>query len=202
MGGRGVSGDVQEAVDPNGEKLSNEAYASREDQLSKTRSGIELFLRIATTLLSILALCLMARDRQVVVETIGGITIKEYAQHTNVRAFVYYIYANGIAAIYCFGVAIASVFNLTAAAGNLTYWVLFLLDQGITYILLAAAAAATEVGYIAEHGESQAMWSEVCSIFGHFCNVVAGSTAVTFVALLALATLSVMSAHKLFRRYG
>eukprot|EP00249_Psilotum_nudum_P028850 c38814_g1_i1 orf=233-847(-) len=197
MGGPN-DGDMQIAVEPN--VTPHNCVA--EEHATKVWKIVGVLLRAAAIVLCIVALCLLARDKQIVFQNIAGISIKVSAKHSYVKAFVYLIYANGLAAIYCFLTVLATAFNLIPTSSRLPSWILFLSDQAVTYVLLAAAAASSEVAFIAKRGEDKVSWNEVCSVFGHFCNVVAGSLVTTFLSVLLFATLSAMSAHNLFRRYG
>nr|P0DI21.1 RecName: Full=CASP-like protein 2U1; Short=OlCASPL2U1 [Osmunda lancea] len=163
-----------------------------------------MVLRIVASLLSIAALVLMAKDKQVVYLNLAGEELTLEAKHSYVEAFVYLVYSNGLVAIYCFLLVFALVFRLIdkAGCGKSAAWIIFLLDQGLAYVLLAAAAASTEVAYVAKRGNNKVGWSEVCSTFGHFCNLVGVSIVITFISVLAMATLSVMSARRLFKTYG
>ena len=73
--------------------------------------------------------------------------------------------------------------------------------QTIAYLMMAAASAATEVWYLSENGSSKSGWDEKCSTFGRFCMILKLSTLLAFVALLFQASVSVMSARRLFKRY-
>nr|P0DI20.1 RecName: Full=CASP-like protein 2U2; Short=OlCASPL2U2 [Osmunda lancea] len=165
--------------------------------------GAGVFLRFVASLLSIAGLMLLVKDNQTVQQMVATEAVTLETKYSDISAFVFLLYTNGLVAVYCFFLALASVFSLIASArsGKLAGWVTFVLDQGLAYVLLAAAAASTEVLYLAENGDLKTSWAEICSQFGHFCHMARASIVVSFLSMLAMAVLSVMSAQQLFSKY-
>nr|P0DI25.1 RecName: Full=CASP-like protein 2U3; Short=PaCASPL2U3 [Pteridium aquilinum subsp. aquilinum] len=155
---------------------------------------MEVLLRVLAILLSIAGALVMAKDKQDTFVMLGTVPVPLYARHSYVEAFVFLVYANGIVAIYCF---IAVLLSLLAKSRVLA-GLLFFMDQALAYLLLAAAAASTEVAYIAKRGEKKLVWGEVCSNFEHFCNLVGVSLVLTFLSVLVLVTLAILSGKRLF----
>ena len=73
--------------------------------------------------------------------------------------------------------------------------------QTIAYLNMASASAATEVFYLSENGSSKSGWDEKCSTFGRFCMILKISILLSFAAVLLQASVSVMSARRVFKRY-
>ncbi|KAL0406683.1 UNVERIFIED_CONTAM: CASP-like protein 2A1 [Sesamum latifolium] len=80
-------------------------------------------------------------------------------------------------------------------------WAFFLLDQLLTYIILAAGAISTEVVYLAYKGDASITWSRTCGSFEGFCRKATTSIAITFVVTLCYAALSLISSYRLFSKY-
>ena len=68
----------------------------------------------------------------------------------------------------------------------------------MAYLLIASAAASTEVAYVAKQGEDKVMWAEVCSNYERFCRLVGVSIVLSFIAILTMATLVTLSGRRFF----
>ncbi|MCO5583533.1 hypothetical protein L7F22_065440 [Adiantum nelumboides] len=156
----------------------------------------EILLRVLALLLSIAAAVVMGKDKQDTFVFITNIPVPIRARHSYIEAFVFLVYANGIVAIYSLIALLLSFLSKRRVVAGL----LFFMDQALAYLLLAAAAASTEASYIAKRGESKVGWGEVCSNINHFCNLVGVSLVLTFLAVLALISLAILSGKRLFRR--
>ncbi|GLJ39779.1 hypothetical protein SUGI_0813070 [Cryptomeria japonica] len=121
--------------------------------------------------------------------------------YSNVGGFRYLAYANGICggvsliSAFCSGICWSSNYNLLSA------WMVFLLDQILTYIILGAGAVATELVYLAKNGDEEVTWEEFCSTYEKFCNRALVSVIITFVTVLVLIAISITSSYKLFSKY-
>nr|CAD1840978.1 unnamed protein product [Ananas comosus var. bracteatus] len=62
-------------------------------------------------------------------------------------------------------------------------------------------SAVAEVVYLAEEGDREASWSEVCSYYGKFCYKTKVSLALHFMALVGFIALSLISAYRLFSKF-
>ncbi|TKY45623.1 CASP protein 2A1 [Spatholobus suberectus] len=152
---------------------------------------VETFLRLLPIGLSVAALVIMIKNSQE--NEYGSVS------YTDLSAFRYLVHANGICAGYSlFSAVIVALPRLSTMPGA---WAFFLLDQVLTYIILAAGAASAEVLYLAEKGNMATTWSSACSSFVPFCHKVTASTAITFVVVVCYVLLSLISSYKLFSKY-
>ncbi|KAK7300613.1 hypothetical protein RJT34_11461 [Clitoria ternatea] len=152
---------------------------------------VETFLRLLPIPLSVTALIIMLKNS--LQNDYGYITYSHFG------AFRYLVHANGICAGYSL---FSAVFVALPRPSTMPRaWTFFLLDQVLTYIILAAGAVSASVLYLAEKGNMEATWSSACGSFGPFCHKVTASTAVTFVAVVCYVMLSLISSYKLFSRY-
>lgn len=53
------------------------------------------------------------------------------------------------------------------------------------------------IGVVGKYGQNQTGWIAICDRVGKFCDKIAVSIASSFLAVVGLAVLAVMSAHKL-----
>lgn len=119
--------------------------------------------------------------------------------YSDFDAFRCLAYANGI----CAGYSLISAFNSMVPVSHhiSRSWILFLLDQGITYLMLAGGAVATEVLYVAYKGDEEVTWEQVCGNYGRFCNKAGASVIISFFALVCFLLLSLLSSYRLFSKY-
>ncbi|KAF0892607.1 hypothetical protein E2562_017326 [Oryza meyeriana var. granulata] len=111
----------------------------------------------------------------------------------------YLVYANGLCAAY----SLASAFYIAVPrpATLSRSWIVFLLDQVFTYLILAAGAASAELLYLAYNGDKEVTWSEACGVFGSFCRQARTSVAITFGSVACYILLSLISSYRLFSAY-
>lgn len=74
--------------------------------------------------------------------------------------------------------------------------------QAIAYLLVAAVAAAAQSAVLAEMGQTELQWMKICNLYGKFCTQVGEGIVSSFIASIAMVTVSGMSAFNLFRLYG
>ncbi|XP_058748083.1 CASP-like protein 2A2 [Vicia villosa] len=152
---------------------------------------VETFLRLFTIGLCVTALVIMLKNSEE----------NEYGSvaYSDLGAFRYLVHANGI----CAGYSLFSAFivAMPRPSSMPRAWAFFLLDQVLTYIILAAGAVLSEVLYLAEKGLATAAWSSVCGSFGSFCHRIKASLAITFVAVICYILLSLISSYRLFSKY-
>ncbi|CAI8586114.1 unnamed protein product [Vicia faba] len=152
---------------------------------------VETFLRLFTIGLCVTALVIMLKNSEE----------NEYGSvaYSDLGAFRYLVHANGICAGYSLFSAV--IIAMPRPSSMPRAWSFFLLDQVLTYIILAAGAVLSEVLYLAEKGLSTAAWSSVCGSFGSFCHKIKASLAITFVAVICYILLSLISSYRLFSKY-
>ncbi|CAN8312362.1 unnamed protein product [Cochlearia groenlandica] len=152
----------------------------------------ETMLRLAPVGLCVAALVVMLKDSQT--NELGSLS------YYNLTAFRYLVHANGICAGY--SLLSAAILAMTHSSSTLPrVWTLFCLDQILTYVVLAAGAASSEVLYLAYNGDDTITWSDACSSYGSFCRRATASVVITFVVVCFYVVLSLVSSYKLFTRF-
>ncbi|XP_058755161.1 CASP-like protein 2B1 [Vicia villosa] len=161
----------------------------------------ELVLRGVILGLGLLAVVLIVTDSQVRV----FFTLEKKAKFTDMKALVFLVVANGLAAGYSLiqglrcGVSMIKgsvLFNKPLA------WAIFSGDQVMAYITVSAVAAAAQSAVFAKMGQPELQWMKICNMYGKFCNQVGEGLASAFLASLSMVILSCISAFSLFRLYG
>ncbi|XP_062204356.1 CASP-like protein 2U1 [Phragmites australis] len=161
----------------------------------------EVSLRALLCGLGALAAALVATDSQ----TRTFFSFQKKAKFTDMKAMVFLVIANGVAAGYSLlqaarcGVAMARGSPLLSKA---LAWSVFSCDQALAYVMLAAAAAALQASVVAKRGQPELQWMGICSLYGAFCRRAGGGVASAVAAGLAAVLLAFLSAFNLFRLYG
>lgn len=165
-----------------------------EDENESSSSSMrtaETMMRLLPMGLCVVALVIMLKNSQT--NDYGSLT------YSDLGTFRYLVHANGICAGYSLLSAIVAVVPRPITMSRA--WSFFLLDQILTYAILAAGAVSTEVVYLAYKGDKAVTWSESCGSFGGFCHRATVSVSITFIVGLCYAGLSLLSSYRLFSKY-
>lgn len=161
----------------------------------------ELVLRCLICGLAVLAAVLIGTDTQVK----EIFTIKKEAKFTEMKALVFLVIANGIAAAYSLVQVLRCITSMIR--GNVLFnkplaWAIFSGDQLMAYLSLAAVGAAAQSAVFAKLGQTELQWMKICNMYGKFCNQVGEGIASALMVSLSMVLLSGISAFSLFRLYG
>ncbi|CAM8990616.1 unnamed protein product [Rhodiola kirilowii] len=118
--------------------------------------------------------------------------------YSDLGAFRYLVHANGICAAYSL---LSAIFAARLQSSKPRAWTFFLLDQVLTYVILAAGAVACELLYLEHKGDEAVTWSEACGSYAKFCHKATASVAMTFVSVVVYAGLSLISSYRLFSKF-
>ncbi|TVU33107.1 hypothetical protein EJB05_24892 [Eragrostis curvula] len=150
----------------------------------------EMALRLCVVPLAVASLWEMATNRQAD-DTYGEV------KFSNLSGFKYLVVINAVAAAYSVASILLSSFKSLAHYD----WVIFLLDQAVAYLLVTSASAAAELLQLAQHGDREVSWGEVCSYFGRFCGKATLSLALHAAALACFVVLSLLSGFRVFSKF-
>ncbi|CAI8590535.1 unnamed protein product [Vicia faba] len=161
----------------------------------------ELVLRCVILGLGLLAVVLIVTDSQVRV----FFTLEKKAKFTDMKALVFLVVANGLAAGYSLIQGLRCAVSMIK--GSVLFkkplaWAIFSGDQVMAYITVAAVAAAAQSAVFAKMGQPELQWMKICNMYGKFCNQVGEGLASAFLASISMVILSCISAFSLFRLYG
>ncbi|KAI9186840.1 hypothetical protein LWI28_021487 [Acer negundo] len=168
-----------------------ETSQRQEDDSKSGMRSAEAILRLLPVILCIAALVLMLKDSET--NELASLS------YSNLGAFKYLVHANGICAGYSLIAAIIAALHRPITMSQA--WTFFFFDQVLTYLILGAGAVATQVLYLADKGDKTITWSSACVSFGGFCHKATASVAITFIAVLCYALISIISSYQLFTKY-
>lgn len=164
-----------------------------ENSSSSRMRTAETFLRLVPMGLCLSALLLMLKNSQTN-DYYGSVSYSDFG------GFKYLIYANGA----CLGYSLFSALYIVLPHGSTTKshaWTIYFFDQVLTYMILAAGSASTEVLYLAYKGDKAITWSEACESYSGFCHRAKASVTITFGAVACYVLLTLMSSYRLFSTY-
>ncbi|KAL0310779.1 UNVERIFIED_CONTAM: CASP-like protein 2B1 [Sesamum angustifolium] len=161
----------------------------------------ELVLRSVISGLAILSALLIGTDTQVK----EIFSIQKKAKFTDMKALVFLVIANGLAAAYSLVQLLRCI--LSMIRGSVLFnkplaWAIFSGDQVMSYLMLAAVAAAAQSAALAKLGQPELQWMKICDMYAKFCNQVGEGIASALFVSISFAVVSAISAFSLFRLYG
>ncbi|XP_008791870.1 CASP-like protein 2B1 [Phoenix dactylifera] len=166
----------------------------------KLRVG-EVALRCVICGLAVLVAALVGTDTQ----TRRIVYLERKAKFTDMKASVFLVIFNGIAACYSLIQGLRCIVNVTKGSVLLNKpfaWLIFLCDQVMAYVSVAAVAASAQSGLLAQFGQPELQWMKLCDLYRGFCIKAGCGLAIAFVVTSCILILSCISAFNLFRLYG
>ncbi|GER45835.1 casparian strip membrane protein 1 [Striga asiatica] len=125
--------------------------------------------------------------------------VRLQAQTRDLPAFTFFLVSNGLATAYLVLSLALSVFHMLKSGAKLTRAVLVILDMIILSLLTAGASAAAAIVHVAHKGNAEANWIAICEKYNTFCERVSGSLVGSFIGVLILMMLIILSALALSR---
>ncbi|CAN1337058.1 CASP-like protein 2B2 [Linum perenne] len=138
----------------------------------------ELVLRCLTCVLGVICIVLLVTDTQVK----EFFSIQKRASYTDVKAMVFLVIANAIAAAYSFVQLVRCVV--------------------MAYLTVAAVAATIQSSVFAETGQAELQWMKTCDMYAKFCTRAGEGVVSGVLACLSMVLVSCISAFGLFRLYN
>ncbi|KAF4391012.1 hypothetical protein F8388_024844 [Cannabis sativa] len=178
----------------NGDKAKDESSPVAAVAAAMMKDWTLFMLRLACFLATASATIVMALNKEkktLVVATIGTspVTATLTAKFQYDPAFVFFVVANGL----------ASLHNLLMIA--LDIFKHKLSDKGLCLLIVALAAAgdgaATFMAELGKNGNSHARWNKICDKFGTYCERGEGALIASFIGLILLLVITVLSILKL-----
>ncbi|KAK1411892.1 hypothetical protein QVD17_32735 [Tagetes erecta] len=119
------------------------------------------------------------------------------AQFDDIPSFTFFVIANSITAAYLaltIPISIVCIVRPHLVAPRV---VLIFLDSVMVALTTAAAGGAASIVYLAHNGNSDANWPAICQQFNDFCQEVSGAVVASFLTVVVLMFLVVLSAFAL-----
>ena len=76
------------------------------------------------------------------------------------------------------------------------------LEQVLAYLMVTSGSAVIEILYLGYMGDREVSWSEACSSYSKFCSKTKLSLVLHMVSMLFFFLLSVISAYRVFNKFG
>ncbi|KAI3452284.1 hypothetical protein Pfo_008949 [Paulownia fortunei] len=126
--------------------------------------------------------------------------IRFRAKYDDLPMFTFFLVSNAIATAYLVLSLALSVFHILKSDAKVTRTVLIILDTTILALLTAGASAAAAIVHLAHKGNVRANWVAICQQYNSFCERVSGSLVGSFIGILVLMLLILLSAVALSRQ--
>ncbi|KAL0900120.1 hypothetical protein Bca101_084081 [Brassica carinata] len=171
-------------------------------ELNRTERTVETVLRVASMALSIANLVIMIKNS--ISNDFGSLSYSTLGAFKCTLSLSlsrkYLVTANGVCATYSL-LSVIFLIAIPCPISKLRLWTLFLLDQVVTYAVLAAGAVSAETLYLAYKGNLNITWSSACDYYGIFCHKALVSVILTFLVSVLYMSLSFISSYRLFSRF-
>ncbi|KAF3438513.1 hypothetical protein FNV43_RR21275 [Rhamnella rubrinervis] len=161
-------------------------------KIQKVFLGAQICLRILVTASTLAATWIIITSKQST-QIIGMTFDVRYSYST---AFKFFALANAIVCVFSVLSLILVLLLRHQCSNPANYFFLFLHDLFMVSLVLAGCAAATAIGYVGRYGNSHSGWSPICDHFGNFCKRVTNSVIFSYLAVLFLLMLTIMSVSK------
>ncbi|CAO2823375.1 unnamed protein product [Amaranthus hypochondriacus] len=173
-------------------------------RLSEGEKKVKMFvtlLRIIVFLATLVATIVMALNKEtktLVVATIGTSSIKATiaAKFQHTPANIFFVVGNGLAALHSLLALLAQFFGKKLDPKGVRFMIISILDIIILAILAASTSSAAFMAELAKHGNNHAQWNKICDKFESFCRHGAGAILASFIGLLVLLILLLISTFK------
>ncbi|KAE7996003.1 hypothetical protein FH972_000752 [Carpinus fangiana] len=161
-----------------------------------------LLLRLVAFMATASATIVMALNKQTntfVVATIGNTPLKATltAKFQHTPAFVFFVVANGMVSLHSLTMILVELFGHKIDYKGLRLAIIAILDM-ITVVLASAGdGAAAFMAEVGKNGNSHARWNKICDKFHTFCDHGTGALLASFIGLVLLLIINVISITKL-----
>ncbi|KAJ1405372.1 Casparian strip membrane protein [Sesbania bispinosa] len=179
-------------------------FNSVPDVTKPKKDWVLLSLRVVAFLATASATLVMAFNKQtksLVVATIGStpITVTLTAKFQHTPAFVFFVIANGIASLHNLVVIAVDVLEPQFDYRGLRLGLIATLDMMTMALASAGDGAATFMSELGKNGNSHARWDKICDKFGAYCNRGGAALIASFIGIILLLIVTVMSITKLLK---
>ncbi|MED6168297.1 hypothetical protein PIB30_010353 [Stylosanthes scabra] len=166
------------------------------------KDWVIVYLRILAFLATASATLVMALNKQTkhfVVATIGTtpITVSITAKFQHTPAFIFFVIANGVASLHCLMMIGVDILGPQFDYKGLKPVLIPILDMMSLVLASAGDGAATFMSELGRNGNSHARWDKICDKFGSYCNRGGAALIASFIAIILLLIITVMSINKL-----
>ncbi|KAJ7957198.1 CASP-like protein [Quillaja saponaria] len=172
------------------ENLEDKFESNPSRKTHKLFLGAQISLRFLAFGATLAATCVIFTSKQSAV--VIGMTFD--ASYSYSPAIMYFAFANAVACFFCLMSLFLVFVFCRGGADPAKYYYLFLHDLLMLVLVLSGCAAASAIGYVGRHGNSHTGWAPICDNFQKFCSKVATSLILSYLSVLFLLMLTVISA--------
>ncbi|KAB5531671.1 hypothetical protein DKX38_018341 [Salix brachista] len=175
-----------------------------EGKSSAPRAGVNRGMAILDFILRILAFIgtlASAISMATTNETLPFFTqfIRFRAEYNDLPTFTFFVVANGVVSAYLLFSLPFSIFNIVRSKAQNIRILLIILDTAMLGLLTAGASAAAAIVYLAHRGNVRTNWFAICQQYNSFCERISGSLIGSFIGVVLLMLLILLSAVALSR---
>ncbi|KAL6197058.1 hypothetical protein ACLB2K_032671 [Fragaria x ananassa] len=170
----------------------------------KPNDCIILLLRVVAFLATLSATLVMALNKEtktLVVATVGTTQVKATltAKFQHNPANVYFVVANAMASFHNLLMIIVHLCGGKFKDKGLRLVMMAILDMMTVALASSGDGAATFMAQLGKKGNSHARWNKICDKFGKFCDHGGGALIASYIGLLLLVVITVLSIIKLLK---
>ncbi|KAL8140984.1 hypothetical protein V2J09_007005 [Rumex salicifolius] len=116
------------------------------------------------------------------------------AEYDDLPTFTYFVIANAIGSAYLVLSLAFSVVTIVRPLAKAPRLLLITFDAVVLALTMSAAGAAAAIVYLAHKGNLNANWIAICQQFDSFCERTSGAVVASFIAVVLLMILVILSA--------
>ncbi|CAH8271168.1 unnamed protein product [Arabidopsis lyrata] len=167
--------------------------------MSRRIAILEFILRIVAFFNTIGSAILMGTTH----ETLPFFTqfIRFQAEYNDLPALTFFVVANAVVSGYLIMSLTLAFVHIVKRKTQNTRILLIVLDVAMLGLLSAGASSAAAIVYLAHNGNNKTNWFAICQQFNSFCERISGSLIGSFIAVVLLILLILLSAIALSRRH-
>ncbi|KAF5193446.1 Casparian strip membrane protein [Thalictrum thalictroides] len=126
--------------------------------------------------------------------------IRFKAEYNDLPTFTFFVVANSVVSVYLILSLLLSIYHIVRTGSRSSRVVLIFFDTAMLALVTAGASAASAIVYLAHKGNVRANWFAICQQFNSFCERISGSLIGSFIAMVVIILLILLSAVSISRR--
>ncbi|KAJ9554769.1 hypothetical protein OSB04_009383 [Centaurea solstitialis] len=175
--------------------VQTRAAASKGGRYKRGLAVFDVVLRLAGVATALAATIAMASTDQTLPFFTQFFQFK--ASYDDLPAFTFFVIANAITASYLVLTIPISIVCIVRPHAVKSRVALMFLDSVMVALTTAAAGGAASIVYLAHNGNGDANWPAICQQFNDFCQKISGAVVASFLSVVVLMVLVVLSAFSL-----
>ncbi|KAK8684423.1 hypothetical protein V6N13_040452 [Hibiscus sabdariffa] len=158
----------------------------------KLAFAVQIFFRTAAIGTTLAAACVIFNAKQTV-DVMGMSFVAKYSYSS---AFKFFAFANAVPCGFTSVSLVIIMFFSRHGLNASIYFMFFLHDLLMMSLVLSGVVAGTTIGTVGRDGNIKTGWLKICNRFEKYCNQVTTSLVLSYVAMICLLVLTILSAAK------